>query len=94
MRPTLTKFDDLVVIRRYASSSFFAVANQLLNTVAQLRALANPELQTVVINAQTLFLTTGNGIEKTNTLKEAAITGAAAVGYSEMIKRTLFRAAA
>ena len=51
-----------------------------------------PVLQTVSINTQTLFLTTSNWIEETDTLDEAAITGAAAVGYGQMIKRALFRA--
>jgi hypothetical protein len=90
--------EDVVIGRQLRLSSglgswLLALFNQLGNALTQLCALINPVLNALVINAQTLFLATGHGVEETNTLNIAAVTGAAAVGYGQVVKRTLFGAA-
>jgi hypothetical protein len=66
---------------------------QLSNTLTGLCTLAQPEVNALTINTQTLFLTTGNRVEETNTLNETAVTGVAAVSDCQMVERALLGAA-
>jgi hypothetical protein len=72
-----------------------ALTEQGRYTVAGLSALTNPMLNTLNIDLQANFGTTRNGVEETNTLNvRTAVTGVAAVGHYQMVKRTLFGAGA
>jgi len=66
---------------------------QLGNAIAGLSTLAQPELNAITVNAQTLFLTAGNRVEETNTLNETAVTGVTAVSDCQMVERALLGAA-
>jgi len=51
-------------------------------------------LNAVVIQAQTLFLSTSDRIEESNALNKTTVTSAAAVRYRDLIKGPLLLAAA
>src|SRR5262245_14660529 len=88
-------FDAAIESRPYRLlGGFLAVFDQLTNAIRHLRALTDPVIGTRGIKAETLFLTTGNRVEKANALNETAITGIAAVSHRDMVKRTLFGATA
>jgi hypothetical protein len=66
---------------------------QLGNAIACLGALAQPEINTLTIYTQTLFLAAGNRVKETNTLNETAVTGVTAVSDCQMVERALLGAA-
>src|SRR5574344_1746072 len=70
-------------------SSFF---QQLGYALGGLCTLTQPVVGALLVNRQTNFCTTGNGVEKADTLDKTAITCVAAVGHSQVIERAFFRA--
>src|SRR5690554_6378393 len=66
---------------------------QLGNAIAGSSTLAQPELNALTANTQTLILTAGNRVEETYTLHETAVTGVTAVSDCQMVERALLGAA-
>jgi hypothetical protein len=64
------------------------------NAIRGLSTLRDPVVNALAINANTLFIATGNRVEETNAFNEATVTTVTAVGYYDLIKGTLFRATA
>jgi len=71
------------------SGCFRSLFDQIPYAIGQLRALANPVIDALVIEAQTHFLTASPGVEETQTLDITPITGPATVSHSDVIIRAL-----
>jgi hypothetical protein len=76
------------------SSAAPGLVNQVLHPLTDLRTYAGPILNTFQVEAQTLFLTARQRVEKTYSLNATSIALAAGVGYHDVIERPLFSATA
>lgn len=61
---------------------------------SDLRALADPVVQAVGLQAYALLFFVGNGVVKAYALNETAVAAGAAVGYYDVVERAFFGTAA
>ena len=82
--------DDVSAVVRHVSSLLLVLFDQTFDAIAGLSTNADPVVVTVKLDAQGFFLAFGDGVEKAEAFDEASVTGVAAVGGNDMIKRTFF----
>jgi hypothetical protein len=92
----MSNTDQIIIVLAHArlSRGFAGSLDQTGYSLAGLRALGNPVIDTGIIKAQFLLLTTCLWIEVTDALDIAAISRATAIAYHNVIKRASFGATA
>jgi hypothetical protein len=70
------------------------LCNQVLYPFADLCTDTGPIINTLQVNTETFFLTSGQWVEKTNSFNTTSITFAAGIRYNDVIERPLFCATA
>jgi hypothetical protein len=79
---------------RSGSGAVPSLCNQVRNPLADLSANTSPVVNPLEVKTQTLFLTTGQWVEKTNSFNATSITLATGICYHDVVERPLFSATA